>query len=50
MGILIADDDQDIQRLLGRILKSWGHEVTTANNGQRGAGHSEKSPHQFCNQ
>ena len=34
MGILIADDDQDIQRLLGRILKSWGHEVTTANNGQ----------------
>jgi|TARA_B100000809_G_C14818379_1_gene416500 sigma-B regulation protein RsbU (phosphoserine phosphatase) len=47
MGILIADDDQDIQHLLGRILKSWGHDVTTANNGQEALDILKKAPISF---
>ena len=34
MRILIADDDRDIQILLGRMLQNWDHEVVTADNGQ----------------
>lgn len=47
MRILIADHDQDIQRLLGRILKSWGHEVTMANNGQEPLDILQKAPNSF---
>lgn len=47
MRILIADDDQDIQRLLGRILKSWGHEVVTADHGGQALEILKKDPISF---
>ncbi|MBT5874499.1 MAG: SpoIIE family protein phosphatase [Candidatus Latescibacteria bacterium] len=34
MRILIADDDQDIRMLLGRMLEGWDHEVLSVSNGQ----------------
>jgi CheY-like chemotaxis protein len=33
MRVLIADDDIDSRRLLSKYLRSWHHEVVTANDG-----------------
>lgn len=33
MKILLVDDVDDVKMFYSKILESWGHEVTTANNG-----------------
>ena len=34
--ILVIDDEPDILRIVSFLLKNWGFEVLTANNGQEG--------------
>ena len=47
MRILVADDDQDIQKLLARMLQSWKHDVVTANNGREALSILEREPISF---
>ena len=35
MKILIADDDQTIVKILGRLVQTWGYSVVSATNGQQ---------------
>ena len=34
--ILVVDDEQDIRKIVSFLLKNWGYEVLTANNGLEG--------------
>jgi DNA-binding response OmpR family regulator len=36
MKILVIDDDEAVRRTVGRILRTEGHEVLTAEDGKRG--------------
>lgn len=47
MRILIAEDDQDIQRLLTLLLEHWGHEVIVANDGLQAWKILQNTPIQF---
>lgn len=44
MDVLIIDDDQNIHRILSRVVTRMGHEASTASNGQEGLQFLETTP------
>ncbi|MBF0573011.1 MAG: response regulator, partial [Desulfamplus sp.] len=36
MNILLVDDDESVLKLIAKVIRNFGHEVLTAENGQIG--------------